>query len=61
MLKYVERSVFSKEVKNQNQLKFELGSKERVNVPIRIFNGFQQRDRQDSQNLNNDTLYVTYY
>ena len=56
MLKYVERSVFSKEVKNQNQLKFELGSKERVNVPIRIFNGFQQRDRQDSQNLNNDTL-----
>ena len=27
-----------------------------MNVPIRIFIGFQQRDRQDSQKLNIDTF-----
>ena len=27
-----------------------------MNVPIWIIIGFQQRDRQDSQNLNNDTF-----
>ena len=27
-----------------------------MNVPIWITIGFQQRDRQDSQNLNNDTF-----
>ena len=31
--------------------------KERINVPILIIIGFQQRDRQESQNLNNDTFY----
>ena len=55
-LRYVERSVFMKEVKNQNHWIFELGSQENMNVPIWIFIGFQQQDRQNSQNLNNDTF-----
>ena len=55
-LKYVERTVFMKEVNNQNLWNFGLGSHENMNVPIWILIGFQQRDRQDSQNLNNDTF-----
>ena len=55
-LQYVERSVFKKEINNQNLWKFEQGSHESMNVPIWITFGFQQRDRQDSQNLNNDTF-----
>ena len=55
-LRYVERSVFLKEVNNQNLWNIELGSHENMNVPIWIIIGFQQRDRQDSQNLNNDTF-----
>ena len=55
-LSYVERSVFMKEVNNQNVWNFELGSRENMNMPIWIIIGFQQRDRQDSQNLNNDTF-----
>ena len=55
-LRYVERSDFMKEVNNQNLWNFELGSHENMNVPIWILIGFQQRDRQDSQNLNNDTF-----
>ena len=55
-LRYVERSVFIKEVNNQNLWNFELGSQENMNIPIWIFIGFQQRDRQDFQNLNNDTF-----
>ena len=55
-LKYVERSVFMKEVNNQNVWNFELGSHANMNMPIWIVIGFQQRDRQDSQNLNNDTF-----
>ena len=45
-----------KEVKNQNLWNFEVGSHENMNVPISIIKGFQQRDRQDSQNLNKDTF-----
>ena len=55
-LRYVERSVFMKEVNNQNLWIFELGSQEKMDVPIWIIIGFQQQDRQDSQNLNNDTF-----
>ena len=55
-LRYVERSVFMKEVNNQNLWNFELGSYENMNVPIWIFTGFQQQDRQDSRDLNNDTF-----
>ena len=55
-LRYVERSVFMKQVDNQNLWNFELGSQENMKVPIWIIIGFQQQDRQDSQNLNNDTF-----
>ena len=33
-----------------------MGSQISMNVSIRIITGFQQRDREDSQNLNNDTF-----
>ena len=55
-LRYVERSVFMKELNNQNLWKFELGSQKSKNVPIWITIGFQQRDRLDSQKLNNDSF-----
>ena len=55
-LRYVERSVFMKEVNTQNLWSFELGTQEGVNVPIWIIVGFQQSDRQHDQNLNNDTF-----
>ena len=55
-LRYVERSVFIKEVNNQNRWNFELGSQGNMNVLIWIIIGFQQQDRQDSQNLNDDTF-----
>ena len=51
-LRYVERSVFMKEVNNQNMWNFIMGPKELLNVPIRTNIGFQQRDREDSQSLN---------
>ena len=50
-LRYVERSVGMKEVKNQNLWNFKLGSQESINVRVWIIIAFQQRDRQDSQNL----------
>ena len=56
-LRFVERSVFMKEVSNQIFLNFELGSQENMKVPIWIIIGFQQQDRQDSQNLNNYSFY----
>ena len=56
-LRYVERSVFMKEVNTQHFWTFELGTQEGTNVPIWIIVGFQQRDRQDSQKLNNETFY----
>ena len=34
-----------------------MGTGEVINLPIWIIVGFQQRERQESQNLNNDTLY----
>ena len=55
-LRYVEGSVFMKEVNNQKLWNFELGSQENMNNPIWIIVGFQQQDRQDSQNLNNDAF-----
>ena len=56
-LQYIERSVFMKEVNTQNLWNFELGTQEGINVPIWIIIGFQQQDRQNSQNENNDTFY----
>ena len=46
-----------KEVNTQNFWNFELGTQEGINVPIWIIVGFQQQDRQNSQNENNDTFY----
>ena len=60
-LQYVERSIFLKEVNTQNYWSFELGTQEGINVPILIIVGFHQRDKQDSQNLNNDTFYRPPY
>ena len=37
-------------------MEFRIGSRENMNVPLWIILGLQQRDRQDSQNLNNDTF-----
>ena len=42
--------------KFQNLWNFELGSQESMNVPIWIIIGFQQKDRQDCQNLISDTF-----
>ena len=56
-LRYVERSVFKKEVNTQKFWTFELGTQERINVPIWKIVGFQQSYRQHDQNLNNDTFY----
>ena len=55
-LHYPERSVFINEVKSQKNWTFELGTQESVNVPISIYVGFQQNDRENYQNLNNDTF-----
>ena len=56
LLHYPERSTFMKEVNTQNLWTFELGT-QGINVPIWIFVAFQQNDRQNDQNLNNDTFY----
>ena len=56
-LRYIERSIFMKEVNTQNLWSFEVGTQEGTNVPIWIIVGFQQSDRQNHQNLNNDTSY----
>ena len=55
-IQYPERSVFMKEVNTQNFWTFELGTQEGINIPIWIFVVFQQNDRQNDQNLNNDTF-----
>ena len=46
-----------KEVITQSLWISQLGTQEGINVPIWIFVGSQQRARQDSQNMNNDTFY----
>ena len=56
-LQYVERSVFMKEINTRNLWSFELGTHDRLNISIWIIIGFQQRERQDSQNMNNVTFY----
>ena len=47
-----------KEINTQNLWTFELGTQEGIIVPIWIFIGFQQSDRQHNQNLNNDTFCI---
>ena len=56
-LHYEGRSIFMKEVNTRNCWSFEMGNQEEINVPIWIFVDFQQRDRQDSQNANNDSFH----
>ena len=56
-LQYIEKSVFMIEINTQSLWNFELGTQEGINVPIWIIIGFQQQDRQNSQNENNDTFY----
>ena len=51
------KDFFMKEVIVHNLWSFELGTQEEINITIWIVTGFQQRDRQDAQNLNNDTFY----
>ena len=41
-LRYVERSVFKKEVNTEHLWSFELGTQEGANVPLWIVVGFQQ-------------------
>ena len=55
-IQYPQRSVFTKEVNTQKFWTFELGTQEGINIPIWIFVGFQQNDRQNDQNLKNDTF-----
>ena len=57
LLHYPERSIFMKEVNTQNLWTFELGTQEGINVPIWIFVAFQQNDRQNDQNLKNETFF----
>ena len=45
-----------KEVNTQNLWSFELGAHQNMNVPVRVIIGFQQRERQDSQKIANDTF-----
>ena len=47
---------FMKEINNQNLWNFELDTQESMNVPLWIIMGFQLPDRQNSQNLNNDSF-----
>ena len=56
-LQYVGRYVFMKKKKTRNSNDFELGTQECINFPIWTIVGFQERDRQHSQNLNNDSYY----
>ena len=55
-LQYAERSVFVKEVNTRSLWNFELGIQEGRNILFWMIVGFQQRDREDSQNLKNDTF-----
>ena len=55
-IRYIEQSVFMKEVNTKNLWNYELGSQKSMNVPICIIIGFQRPKRQDTQNLNNDTF-----
>ena len=54
---YPERSVFMEEVNNQNLWTFEFRTQESINVPTWSYVGFQRNDRQNDQNLINDTLF----
>ena len=54
---YLRRSFFMTEVNTQTFWIFELGTQENTSVPFWVILGFQQMERQNSENLNNDTFY----
>ena len=54
-LQYVLRSIFMEGVKTRDFWTFVLSTQEGTSFLIWIIVGFQQRARQNSQNLNNDT------
>ena len=54
---YVERSVFMKKLNTQNLWHFDLQTEEEILFPIWINIAFQQKDRQDSQNIKNGLHY----
>ena len=56
-LQYIEKSVSKRDLSTQIFWTFELGTQEGINIPIGITVGFQQRDTENSQSLNNDTFY----
>ena len=56
-IQYLEKPDFMKKANTQNLWTFELGTHESINLPIWINVGFQPKNRQASQNLNNDTFY----
>ena len=58
-LRYFERSVFMKEVNNQNLWNFELRSQENMNTPVWLNIGFQQQDGQTARNQKM-ILFVDY-
>ena len=51
-----EKSVFLREVNTQNSWIFELGTQEGINIHLWIFTVFRQNDREQDQNMNNDTF-----
>ena len=55
-LRYNERSNFVNQVNSQNLSNFKSGSQKSMNVPIRKVIGFQQKNRQDSQDLKKVTF-----
>ena len=58
-IRYIEPSVFMKEVKNQNLWEFETTNPENISVSVLAIVGFQQGDRQDSQSLRIDIFCST--
>ena len=56
-LEYEERSVSMIEVNCQKFWTFELGTQEGINIPVWIIIEFQQKERQNSQNLINGTFH----
>ena len=55
-LRFIEKSVLMTEAINENLRNFELVTHENLNTPVWKINGFQQRNRQDSQNLYKDSF-----
>ena len=55
-LRYIERSVFMKDADHQNLGTLELGSQQKIMVPMWTNVGFQQKNRGDSQKQNKDTF-----